>query len=82
MYARLLLLNLGSLPHPPHPHPSKQGAELVKEMSSKWPMLRHMVLVLKLFLQQRELNEVGVVGVGACDQVSWKGTLTVSSTGW
>lgn len=35
-----------------------QAAELVKEFCGKWPMMRPLVLVLKLFLQQRELNEV------------------------
>ena len=31
---------------------------LVKEVIHEWPMIRPLVLVLKLFLQQRELNEV------------------------
>jgi non-canonical poly(A) RNA polymerase PAPD5/7 len=35
-----------------------QAAELVKELRGKWPMLRPLILTLKLFLQQRELNEV------------------------
>lgn len=35
-----------------------QGAELVRDFVAVWPMMRPLVLVLKLFLQQRELNEV------------------------
>ncbi|GAX78006.1 hypothetical protein CEUSTIGMA_g5448.t1 [Chlamydomonas eustigma] len=42
-----------------------QAAELVKEVIHDWPMIRPMVLVLKLFLQQRELNEVYTGGIGS-----------------
>jgi non-canonical poly(A) RNA polymerase PAPD5/7 len=35
-----------------------QAAVLVKEVIHDWPMIKPLVLVLKLFLQQRELNEV------------------------
>ncbi len=38
--------------------PCAQAAVLVREFTGKWPMMRPLVLVLKLFLQQRELNEV------------------------
>eukprot|EP00983_Pelagomonas_calceolata_P070730 1150907-Pelagomonas_calceolata.AAC.2 len=38
-----------------------QAAELVREFTGDWPMMRPLVLVLKLFLQQRELNEVSLV---------------------
>lgn len=41
------------------PLPLPQAAELVREYVGDWPMMRPLVLVLKLFLQQRELNEVG-----------------------
>lgn len=37
----------------------------MKEVISDWPMLRPLVLVLKLFLQQRELNEVYTGGIGS-----------------
>lgn len=30
----------------------------MREFTDDWPMMRPLVLVLKLFLQQRELNEV------------------------
>ena len=46
---------LGSLPPSLSP---PQAAVLVKEVIHEWPMIRPLVLVLKLFLQQRELNEV------------------------
>eukprot|EP00955_Chlamydomonas_euryale_P086122 364193-Chlamydomonas_euryale.AAC.1 len=39
-----------------------QAAVLVKDFLGEWPMLRPMLLVLKLFLQQRELNEVCTCG--------------------
>lgn len=39
-------------------HVPLQAAELVREFVNMWPMMRPLVLVLKLFLQQRELNEV------------------------
>ncbi|GIL71713.1 hypothetical protein Vretifemale_2227, partial [Volvox reticuliferus] len=42
-----------------------QAAVLVKEMTASWPMMRPLILCLKLFLQQRELNEVYTGGVGS-----------------
>ncbi|KAG1674852.1 hypothetical protein FOA52_015240 [Chlamydomonas sp. UWO 241] len=42
-----------------------QAAVLVKDFIGEWPMLRPLVLVLKLFLQQRELNEVYTGGIGS-----------------
>jgi non-canonical poly(A) RNA polymerase PAPD5/7 len=35
-----------------------QGAALVRQLVADWPPLRPLVVVLKLFLQQRDLNEV------------------------
>ncbi len=52
----------------PPPHPATlppQAAQLVTEMTSCWPMMRPLILVLKLFLQQRELNEVYTGGIGS-----------------
>ena len=34
-------------------------AKLVTQMMATLPPMRHLVVVLKLFLQQREMNEVG-----------------------
>ena len=34
-------------------------AKLVTQMMATLPPMRHLVIVLKLFLQQREMNEVG-----------------------
>ncbi|GIL46015.1 hypothetical protein Vafri_3108 [Volvox africanus] len=42
-----------------------QAAMLVKEMTTSWPMMRPLILCLKLFLQQRELNEVYTGGIGS-----------------
>ncbi|GLI63863.1 hypothetical protein VaNZ11_006973 [Volvox africanus] len=42
-----------------------QAALLVKEMTTSWPMMRPLILCLKLFLQQRELNEVYTGGIGS-----------------
>eukprot|EP00199_Chlamydomonas_sp_CCMP681_P000819 CAMPEP_0119102870 /NCGR_PEP_ID=MMETSP1180-20130426/1473_1 /TAXON_ID=3052 ORGANISM="Chlamydomonas cf sp, Strain CCMP681" /NCGR_SAMPLE_ID=MMETSP1180 /ASSEMBLY_ACC=CAM_ASM_000741 /LENGTH=507 /DNA_ID=CAMNT_0007087247 /DNA_START=36 /DNA_END=1556 /DNA_ORIENTATION=- len=42
-----------------------EAAELVKEFVGQWPMMRSLVLVLKLFLQQRDLNEVYSGGIGS-----------------
>lgn len=54
---------------PPPPRrartPGLQAAELVKEMTGRWPMMRPLILALKLFLQQRELNEVYTGGIGS-----------------
>ena len=36
----------------------------MREFTGDWPMMRPLVLVLKLFLQQRELNEVRDVLAG------------------
>eukprot|EP00798_Chlamydomonas_sp_ICE-L_P001683 gene1683-33079_t len=42
-----------------------EAAELVKEFVGDWPMMRPLILILKLFLQQRELNEVYTGGIGS-----------------
>ncbi|GFR42624.1 hypothetical protein Agub_g3555, partial [Astrephomene gubernaculifera] len=42
-----------------------QAAQLVSEMTAAWPMMRPLILCLKLFLQQRELNEVYTGGIGS-----------------
>ncbi|MEW5313512.1 MAG: hypothetical protein WDW38_005075 [Sanguina aurantia] len=42
-----------------------EAAGLVKQLTGLWPMMRPLILVLKLFLQQRELNEVYTGGVGS-----------------
>jgi hypothetical protein len=49
----------------PHNMGPLQAAELVREFVDMWPMMRPLVLVLKLFLQQRELNEVYTGGQGS-----------------
>ncbi|KAK9269742.1 hypothetical protein L1049_001520 [Liquidambar formosana] len=42
-----------------------RAAEFIKDAISKWPPLRPLCLILKVFLQQRELNEVYSGGVGS-----------------
>ncbi|XP_065862069.1 uncharacterized protein [Euphorbia lathyris] len=42
-----------------------KAAEFIKEAVSKWPALRPLCLILKVFLQQRELNEVYSGGIGS-----------------
>ncbi|XP_021606696.1 terminal nucleotidyltransferase 4B isoform X2 [Manihot esculenta] len=42
-----------------------KAAKFIKDAVSKWPALRPLCLILKLFLQQRELNEVYSGGVGS-----------------
>ncbi|XP_052178221.1 uncharacterized protein LOC127791992 [Diospyros lotus] len=42
-----------------------KAAEFIKEAVSKWPPLRPLCLILKVFLQQRELNEVYTGGIGS-----------------
>ncbi|CAA0808525.1 Nucleotidyltransferase family protein [Striga hermonthica] len=42
-----------------------QAAEYIKDAVSKWPPLRPLCLILKVFLQQRELNEVYTGGIGS-----------------
>lgn len=37
----------------------------MKQLTGLWPMMRPLILVLKLFLQQRELNEVYTGGIGS-----------------
>ncbi|KAJ6724514.1 POLY(A) RNA polymerase [Salix viminalis] len=41
------------------------AAEFIKNAISKWPELRPLCLILKVFLQQRELNEVYSGGIGS-----------------
>ncbi|KAL6529726.1 hypothetical protein OROGR_015349 [Orobanche gracilis] len=41
------------------------AAEYIKDAVSKWPPLRPLCLILKVFLQQRELNEVYTGGIGS-----------------
>ncbi|KAL6570609.1 hypothetical protein OROGR_000159 [Orobanche gracilis] len=41
------------------------AAEYIKGAVSKWPPLRPLCLILKVFLQQRELNEVYTGGIGS-----------------
>lgn len=45
--------------HVPHPLPPLQAAENVRSLMESLPPMRPLVMVLKVFLQQRELNEVG-----------------------
>eukprot|EP00775_Hariotina_reticulata_P010713 gene10713-10869_t len=42
-----------------------QGAGVVKALLQQWPVMRPLVLVLKVFLTQRELNEVYQGGIGS-----------------
>ncbi|XP_059661516.1 uncharacterized protein LOC132307704 isoform X1 [Cornus florida] len=42
-----------------------KAAEFIKDAVSKWPPLRPLCLILKVFLQQRELNEVYSGGIGS-----------------
>ncbi|XP_073026693.1 uncharacterized protein [Primulina eburnea] len=46
-------------------HTGPQAAEFIKNAVSKWPPLRPLCLILKVFLQQRELNEVYTGGIGS-----------------
>ncbi|CAK7327636.1 unnamed protein product [Dovyalis caffra] len=41
------------------------AAEFIKNAISKWPPLRPLCLILKVFLQQRDLNEVYSGGIGS-----------------
>nr|GEV54616.1 non-canonical poly(A) RNA polymerase PAPD5 [Tanacetum cinerariifolium] len=42
-----------------------KAAEYIQDSISKWPSLRPLCLILKVFLQQRELNEVYSGGIGS-----------------
>ncbi|XP_031284064.1 terminal nucleotidyltransferase 4B-like isoform X2 [Pistacia vera] len=42
-----------------------KAAEFIKDALYKWPQLRPLCLILKVFLQQRELNEVYSGGIGS-----------------
>ncbi|KAL2331438.1 hypothetical protein Fmac_019019 [Flemingia macrophylla] len=42
-----------------------KAAEYIQEAVVKWPALRPLCLILKVFLQQRELNEVYSGGIGS-----------------
>ncbi|CAL5393409.1 unnamed protein product [Camellia sinensis] len=42
-----------------------KAAEFIKDAISKWPPLQPLYLILKIFLQQRELNEVYTGGIGS-----------------
>ncbi|XP_023646201.1 terminal nucleotidyltransferase 4B [Paramormyrops kingsleyae] len=42
-----------------------KAAQLIKEFKKKFPVLPHLVLVLKQFLLQRDLNEVFTGGIGS-----------------
>ncbi|XP_051152194.1 uncharacterized protein LOC127266109 [Andrographis paniculata] len=42
-----------------------KAAHFIKDAVSKWPALRPLCLILKVFLQQRELNEVYSGGIGS-----------------
>lgn len=46
-------------------HYPPQAAGLVSGLMESWPPMKALVLVLKVFLQQRELNEVYSGGVGS-----------------
>ncbi|KAL8147812.1 uncharacterized protein LOC141708006 isoform X1 [Apium graveolens] len=46
-------------------HNGPKAAEFIKGAISKWPPLRPLCLILKVFLQQRELNEVYSGGIGS-----------------
>ncbi|NP_001315985.1 nucleotidyltransferase family protein [Solanum lycopersicum] len=42
-----------------------KAADFIKDAMSSWPPLRPLCLILKVFLQQRELNEVYTGGIGS-----------------
>ncbi|KAF7800758.1 Non-canonical poly(A) RNA polymerase PAPD5 [Senna tora] len=42
-----------------------KAADYIQEAVTKWPQLRPLCLILKVFLQQRELNEVYSGGIGS-----------------
>ncbi|XP_059662632.1 uncharacterized protein LOC132308542 [Cornus florida] len=42
-----------------------KAAEFIQDAINKWPPLRPLCLILKVFLQQRELNEVYSGGIGS-----------------
>ncbi|KHG29292.1 PAP-associated domain-containing 5 [Gossypium arboreum] len=42
-----------------------KAVEFIKEAVLKWPQLRPLCLILKVFLQQRDLNEVYSGGIGS-----------------
>ncbi|XP_010520911.1 PREDICTED: non-canonical poly(A) RNA polymerase PAPD5 [Tarenaya hassleriana] len=42
-----------------------KAAEFIQDAVSRWPPLRPLCLILKVFLQQRELNEVYSGGIGS-----------------
>ncbi|KAI5411896.1 uncharacterized protein LOC127086340 [Lathyrus oleraceus] len=42
-----------------------KAAEYIQKAVAKWPQLRPLCLILKVFLQQRELNEVYSGGIGS-----------------
>ncbi|KAG4987064.1 hypothetical protein JHK82_034684 [Glycine max] len=42
-----------------------KAAEYIQEAVVKWPPLRPLCLILKVFLLQRELNEVYSGGIGS-----------------
>ncbi|KAK2639080.1 hypothetical protein Ddye_026875 [Dipteronia dyeriana] len=46
-------------------HNGPKAAEFIQDVLSKWPPLRPLCLILKIFLQQRELNEVYSGGIGS-----------------
>ncbi|KAG8386317.1 hypothetical protein BUALT_Bualt03G0136400 [Buddleja alternifolia] len=46
-------------------HNGPKAADFIKDAISKWPPLRPLCLILKVFLQQRELNEVYTGGIGS-----------------
>ncbi|EYU44940.1 hypothetical protein ABFS82_13G074500 [Erythranthe guttata] len=46
-------------------HNGPKAAEFIKDAVFRWPPLRPLCLILKIFLQQRELNEVYTGGIGS-----------------
>ncbi|KAL5221594.1 hypothetical protein ABZP36_026307 [Zizania latifolia] len=42
-----------------------QAADFIKDFVKKFPALRHLCMILKVFLHQRELNEVYTGGIGS-----------------
>uniref|UniRef100_A0A0D3FZV0 polynucleotide adenylyltransferase n=1 Tax=Oryza barthii TaxID=65489 RepID=A0A0D3FZV0_9ORYZ len=42
-----------------------QAADFIKDYVKKFPALRHLCMILKVFLHQRELNEVYTGGIGS-----------------
>ncbi|KAH7512543.1 hypothetical protein FEM48_Zijuj12G0101600 [Ziziphus jujuba var. spinosa] len=46
-------------------HNGPKAAEFIMDAVSRWPPLRPLCLILKVFLQQRELNEVYSGGLGS-----------------